>query len=311
MQRSIRVRWGNLKVGILLVFAFGVLFWASLTGTGTSIFDPKGLFTCYFNNVNGLLPGAPVWLSGVEVGNVKSIEFVNLDSLRQVKVTCRVSKSVWHQLTPGSQVQLGVIGFLGDKFVEIIPGLRGGDPIAEGDVIPTRESGSAERMFKEGELAMKEAGDIMSNLDDILARMNKGEGTLGKFSTDDAAYVLMTKLLTNLTALTSDLQKNQERIISSIERTSTAIGNISERVDQSTGTLGKIINDPKLYDPLAATSSSLDSIMLKMNNAEGSLGLMVNDSALYIEVTNLVTRVSNLITDIENNPKKYFKFSVF
>ena len=311
MQRSIRVRWGNLKVGLLLVFAFGILFWASLTGTGTSILDPKALFVCYFHNVNGLLPGAPVWLSGVEVGNVKSIEFVNLDSLRQVEVTCRATKSIWKQLTPGTQVQLGVIGFLGDKFVEIIPGLKGGDPIAEGGVIPTRDAGSAERMFKEGEVALQEAGDIMSNLDDILARMNRGEGTIGKLATEDEAYQQMTKLLANLTALTADLQKNQERIISSIEKTSNAIGNISERVDQSTGTLGKIINDPKLYDNLAATSASLDTIMHKMNTAEGTLGLMVNDSALYVEITNLVTRVGNLVTDMEKNPRKYFKFSVF
>src|SRR5574341_1035441 len=148
MQRSIRVRWGTLKVGILLVFAFGVLLWASLSGTGTSLFQPKGIFTCYFNNVNGLLPGAPVWMSGVEVGNVKDIEFVNLDSVRQVKVVCRAKKSVWNQLTPGTQVQLGTIGFLGDKYVEIIPGVKGGEPIKEGDIIPTRDAGSAERMFR-------------------------------------------------------------------------------------------------------------------------------------------------------------------
>jgi phospholipid/cholesterol/gamma-HCH transport system substrate-binding protein len=311
MQRSIRVRWGNLKVGLLLVFAFGILFWASLTGTGTSILDPKGLFVCYFHNVNGLLPGAPVWMSGVEIGNVKSIEFVNLDSLRQVKVICRAKKSIWSQLTPGTEVQLGTIGFLGDKFVEIIPGFKGGEPIPEGEVIPTRDAGSAERMFKEGEEALQEAGDIMQNLDGVLARMNRGEGTLGKLSADDEVYRQMTKLLANLTVITSDLQNNQERIISSIEKTSNAVGNLSEKVDQSTGTLGKIINDPKLYDNLAATSASLDTIMSKLNSAEGSLGLMVNDSALYIEITNLITRTSNLVTDIEKNPRKYFKFSVF
>jgi len=311
MQRSIRVRWGNLKVGLLLVLAFGVILWASLSGTGTSIFDPKRLFICYFNNVNGLLPGAPVWMSGVEVGNVRDIEFVNLDSLRQVKVVCRAKKLIWNQLTPGTEVQLGTIGFLGDKYVEIIPGLKGGEPIADGDVIPTRDAGSAERLFKEGELALSEAGDIMSNLDAILARMNRGEGTLGKLATEDEMYRQMTLLLTNLTAITTDLHKNQERIISSIEKTSNAVGNLSGKVDQSTGTLGKIINDPRLYDNLTATSARLDTIMSKLNASEGSLGLMVNDTALYVEVTNLISRISNLVTDIEKNPRKYFKISVF
>jgi len=132
MNRSIRVRWGSLKVGILLISAAAVLMWASLSGTGTSIFDSKDLFICYFNNVGGLLPGSPVWMSGVEVGNVKSIEFANLDSLRQVKVVCRTKTSVWSHLNKDARVQLGTIGFLGDKYVEIIPGLSGAPPIKSG-----------------------------------------------------------------------------------------------------------------------------------------------------------------------------------
>ncbi len=311
MQRSIRVRWGNLKVGLLLVIAFGVLLWASLSGTGTSIFDPKVFFVCYFNNVNGLLPGAPVWMSGVEVGNVRGIEFVNLDSLRQVKVVCRAKKSIWNQLTPGTQVQLGTIGFLGDKYVEIIPSLKPGEPLEEGGELPVRDAGSAERLFKEGELAMAEAGEIATNLNEIIARMNRGEGTLGKIATEDAFYVQMTKLLTNLTALTGDLQKNQERLVSSIERTSKAMSGISEKVDENTGTLGRIVNDPQLYENLTATTARLDTIMTKLNNSQGSLGLLVNDTALYVEITNLISRLNNLVTDIEKNPRKYLKFSVF
>ena len=311
MQRSIRVRWGNLKVGILLVIAFGVLLWASLSGTGTSIFQPKGLFVCYFTNVNGLLPGAPVWMSGVEIGNVKKIEFVNLDSAKVVKVTCRAKKSVWKQLTPGTLVQLGTIGFLGDKYVEIIPSLKPGEPLAEGGELPVRDAGSAERLFKEGEEAMAEAGSIMSNLDSIMMRINRGEGSLGKIATQDEFYVQMTKLMTNLTALTGDMQKNQERIVSSIERTSKAMSGISEKVDQNTGTLGRIVNDPQLYDNLTATTARLDTIMAKLNNSSGSMGLLVNDTALYVEVTNLLSRLNNLVADIEKNPRKYLKFSVF
>jgi len=38
---------------------------------------------------------------------------------------------------------------------------------------------------------------------------------------------------------------------------------------------------------------------------------VVNDDELYEEVKNLIVRIENLVTDIENNPRKYFKFSVF
>ena len=311
MNRSIRVRWGSLKVGILLISAASVLMWASLSGTGTSIFDSKDLFICYFNNVSGLLPGSPVWMSGVEVGNVKSIEFANLDSLRQVKVTCRAKTSVWAQLNKDTRVQLGTIGFLGDKYVEIIPGLNGAPPIESGGELVTIESGGMASMFEEGGNALSEAGTTMKNLNKLLERINKGEGTIGKMASDDELYNQMTLLLTNLTALTSDLQKNQERIISSIETTAKSLSSLSEKVDKSEGTLGKIISDPQLYDNLSATTARLDTIMNKINSAEGSMGMLVNDTALYVEITNLITRMSNLVADIEKNPRKYFKFSVF
>ena len=311
MNRSIRIRWGSLKVGLFLISAAAVLMWASLSGTGTSIFDSKDLFVCYFNNVSGLLPGSPVWMSGVEVGNVKSIEFANLDSLRQVKVVCRTKTSVWAHLNKDARVQLGTIGFLGDKYVEIIPGLNGAPPIKSGGELVVIESGGMAEMFEEGGNALSEASVTMSNLSDFLKRINQGEGTIGKMINDDELYLQMTLLLTNLTALTSDLQKNQERIISSIETTAKSLSSLSEKVDKSEGTLGKIINDPQLYDNVSATSARLDTIMNKINSAEGSMGLLVNDTALYVEIVNLLTRVSNMVSDMEKNPGKYFKFSVF
>ena len=51
--------------------------------------------------------------------------------------------------------------------------------------------------------------------------------------------------------------------------------------------------------------------MNKINSAEGSMGLLVNDTALYVEIVNLLTRVSNMVSDMVKNPGKYFKFSVF
>lgn len=311
MKNTIGVRWGNLRVGILLTIVIILLFWASLMGGGTSIFQSKGKFVCYFKNINGLLTGSPVWLAGVEVGNVKSVDFVNLDSLRQIKVVCKVRWSVWHVLTVGTKVQLGTIGLIGDKYIEILPGPVGGPPIKEWDVVPTHDPGDASSMFQAGEEALHKAGDLVANIDTLLGRMNRGEGTLGQIATNDELYVQLTRLSANLTRLVSDLQSNQERLIGSIERMANSIADLAEQVNENRGTLGKIISDPQLYDNLALSTARLDTIMNKINHAEGSMGMLVNDTALYVEVTNLMVRVNNLITDIEKNPRKYFKFSVF
>ncbi len=311
MRRSTITKWGDIKVGLVLVAGIAAMLWASLSGGGTSIFDTKDTFVCYFENVNGLVGGSPVWMSGVEVGNVKSVSFVNLGPGREVKVVCRVKKSVWHMLTDSSEVLLGTIGFLGDKYVEILPTAYTGKIIEPNDVIRTRDAGSVEAVMKTGEEAIVKAGSLITNLDSLLGRMNRGDGSLGKLATDDALHNNLTKLLANLTELTARLHANQERIVTSIETTAGAVSELTDKVHNNTGTLGKIVNDPALYDNLSATSAKLDSVMQRINAAEGSLGLFVSDTAFYIETVNLLTRVNNLVADIEQNPRRYFKFSVF
>ncbi|MBK7141234.1 MAG: MCE family protein [bacterium] len=311
MKRSIRVPFANLKVGLLLTFALAMGLWASFAGGGTSIFQEKEEYITYFRNVAGLLKGSPVWMAGVEVGNVKSIEFVNLDSMRQIEVRFRVSGKVHRMMTEGTEVQLGTIGFLGDKYIEVVPGTPGGPVIPNGSVILPRDVGEASAMFKEGQEAIQDVRSLTGGLDTLLKRMNRGEGTLGKLSVDSALYLNMTKLMSSLTLLTNDLQKNQERIVTSLEKTSNSVSALADKVNQGEGTLAKLVSDPALYDNLAATTAQLDSITTKLNQARGSLGLMVNDTAMYVQMVDLLGRVNTLVTDIQNDPRKYFKFSVF
>lgn len=311
MKRTVNVGWGNLKTGILLIVAIVLLFWASFTGGGSSIFEPKNQFVAFFGNVNGLLPGAPVWMSGVEVGNVKSVKFVNVSSDKQVQVVCRVERSVWHMVTEDATVHLGTIGFLGDKYVEVIPGSKDRPVLASGDTLETVPISDASALFESGEQAFDNVGGLARNLDTLLSRMNAGEGTLGQLATDAELYRNMTALLSNLTILTTDLQRNQERIVTSIEKTGNALERVSAQATENTGTLGRLMNDPHLYDNLAATSARLDTIMTYIQTADGTLGLMVRDTGLYVEMVNLLHRTNNLVADIERNPRKYLKFSVF
>ncbi len=62
---------------------------------------------------------------------------------------------------------------------------------------------------------------------------------------------------------------------------------------------------------IGTSAGRIDSILARVERGEGSAGALVKDDSLYIEIRNLVLRVENLVSDIEKNPRKYFKFSVF
>jgi phospholipid/cholesterol/gamma-HCH transport system substrate-binding protein len=54
-----------------------------------------------------------------------------------------------------------------------------------------------------------------------------------------------------------------------------------------------------------------DTLMTRLQEGTGTLGLLMGDSALYQEATLAVRELRTLIADIQENPRKYFKFSVF
>ena len=54
-----------------------------------------------------------------------------------------------------------------------------------------------------------------------------------------------------------------------------------------------------------------DSLVTRLRSRSGTIGLLVGDSTLYTETTRAVTQLQQLLADIQANPRKYFKFSVF
>jgi phospholipid/cholesterol/gamma-HCH transport system substrate-binding protein len=311
MKRTTKIKWGEIKVGFLIIVAVALLIWASFSGGGTSIFQSKVKYRAYFDNVNGLVAGSPVWVAGIEAGNVISVEFVNLDSARQIEAKFRVLNKVTNMITTDARVKLGTIGFIGDKYLEIIPGTLTNPRLEPESVIITEPSGDLNAVFAQGQEAVSDAGRLMTNLSEITDRVGKGQGFFGKLVTEDTLYTELTRLLSAMTVLIADIQRNQERITVSLENVSKNLNNVVTKVNENQGTLGRIISDPGLYNNLHSSAGRIDSILARIEDGRGTAGAMVNDDELYQEIRNLVVRIDNLVSDIEKNPRKYFKFSVF
>jgi len=54
-----------------------------------------------------------------------------------------------------------------------------------------------------------------------------------------------------------------------------------------------------------------DSLMTKLQQGNGTLGMLATDSTLYRETTKTMIQFRELLTDIQQHPKKYLKISVF
>jgi|WetSurMetagenome_2_1015567.scaffolds.fasta_scaffold99611_2 phospholipid/cholesterol/gamma-HCH transport system substrate-binding protein len=311
MKRTGIIKWGNIWIGVLVTFALIVVLYSSFRGGGTSIFESKDKLTAYFYTVNGLVKGAPVWLGGVEVGNVKAISFVNLDERRRIRVDVSLIKTAWPFVTADSRIKLGTIGFLGDKYLEIIPGSKGLPQLKPGDEIAIVDGAGLEALVDKAPQVTNRMDSLLIDLREIGGRISEGRGSAGKFVNDSSLYDNLTAALKQTTEVLADLRKNQDEILKRLNGTLANTQQVTAKIDGGTGSLGLLVNDRAVYDNLNRSSARLDSILARIEHGDGTAGALINDPNLYGDIRELVARVNNLISDIEKNPRKYFKFSVF
>jgi phospholipid/cholesterol/gamma-HCH transport system substrate-binding protein len=147
-----------------------------------------------FGFTNGIKVGAPVRFAGVDVGEVKRIDltFSPQEQKTNVEITCLLKKEA--RVPSDSQAWVNTLGLLGEKYVEIIPGknyndcLKTDQFITGNDPIPMNEIFGFFR-------------SIAADLDDAIAKIKDGQGTVGKLLNDDSIY-------TELEAFVSDVRRN-------------------------------------------------------------------------------------------------------
>jgi len=102
-------------IGIILIFIVVMAI-----GIEKGMTQPKFRVQTLFNEVGGLSVGAPIRLSGVNIGTVGHIDFLDekIDG-RGVQVTMNIFRRYRKQLEKASRVAIKTEGILGDKIIEI------------------------------------------------------------------------------------------------------------------------------------------------------------------------------------------------
>lgn len=310
MKRSGDIRWGELRLGLLIFVALAVFLWASIQG-GTNLFKKQYELHTEFSNVQGVVAGAPVWFQGVEVGTVKRLEFVARGDSSRVRISFTVNDRVWPMVRADSKVKIQALNLFGEKFMEVTPGSREAARVADGATLISERPTDVTELITRGEDIVDDLAATTADLRELMAKVKRGEGSLGKLANSEELYTNLNSTIVQVRTLTASLDRSQEAMKNSLTSVATSLDSVMTLVHSGDGSLGRLARDPALYDNLVRFSGHLDSTMARVERGEGSLGRLAKDDAAARNLEGALDRLNKLLADLQANPKKYFKFSVF
>ena len=329
----------DLAVGITVVVAIVVVIAAGLWLGQWSPGGSRDLATARFRTTGGVGVGDPVVLRGVKIGRVEAIRLADGE---WVEADLRLDRDA---PLPDQPIAIASSASLfGEWQVALLDaGQAPDDPevrrlLEEADHAGTTWPGAT--LPDIGQLtaqASRIAGDVASVTDRI-------EGLVDSTTVDDLrqSVVALRRSTERLAAFTERQTSALDRLVGNAASSSDGILRASghlettlARLDSSTssGEISALVADARaaaadlrvasgdtrlLAGSVAGERGRLvnvltnaDSLFTRLSRGEGTLGMLSRDSTLYREATLTVVQLRTLLADIQANPRRYFRFSVF
>ncbi len=241
-----------------------------LIGNRSSMFSSSIHVKSYFENVEGLRTGAPVRLSGLDIGSVDDINLMD-DTTGLVEVNMRIEEDAQHFLRLDSKAAIETEGLVGKKIVNITPGSPKFEIVSDGGVIQAKQQASMAQIIEETQSTIKYLNNITKDFSEIVTTINSGEGTIGKLIKDDKLYTatvditqsadrslnFITKRLDEITGVVAELGTDFESIITDLDTTLSAAKRIVVSIEKGEGALGALISDESTYDSIKTMVNNL------------------------------------------------------
>jgi phospholipid/cholesterol/gamma-HCH transport system substrate-binding protein len=262
----------SLRVGILMVLGISVLALAIFSiGGGLDTLEGSEELMAHFRHVNGLQTGAPVHLSGVNIGSVSSIRFPSDPRANYVIVRIRIIANAIARVRTDSVAKIESMGLLGDKFLLVTDGspdapsahagmlLQSQDPVNYASLLQSRGTTDVVANVLAISNSVRQLFDTINQGHGILAELIKGPANPQE---KPLTLASIRQTLDNVQELTAQLalmidridrgqgilgavmspRTNGQRVVANIASSTDSIRTATARLDQTSIQLGDLVS---------------------------------------------------------------------
>lgn len=302
MNLSRELKTAFFIIGCILVFIFGFSYLK-----GSSLLSKEKVVHALYDDVEGLVVGANVTISGMNVGKVRTIDFD--ENYDKIKVTFTLRDDL--VFSNQSVAQLYEAGLIGGKAIAILPQYDSTvESVADHDVLPSEiKPGLTELVNQQIAPLQDKIEGLLTSADSLFA----GVSNVMNYETQNNIKATLEGLaasVNNINALSSSVNSILEANEKGFASTLNNLDNATQNLTQLTDSLNQmpLVSTVKNFE---ATSAQLKKIIDGLESGEGSAGQLLNDKVLYDNLVTSSESLDALLTDLKEHPKRYVHFSIF
>ena len=282
----------EVQIALVAIFGLVILFFGMKFLKGLSIFSKGNTYVVVFDNVTGLSASSPVYVNGVKVGTVTSID---CDYTHPDKIVASVGLDEQLTLPQGTRAEI-VSDLLGNVKLELKLGDVTAARLAVGDTIV---GGMQSGLMSKATGMVPQIEKMLPKLDSILASVNAllADPTLSR------SLHNVEDITAGLTTTAGELNK----LTVSLNRQLPAIMSKADGVMANADTLTHSLNTLDLASTMAKVDQTLrnvEQMTAKLNSNEGTLGLLMRDAELYNNLNSTMAHADSLMIDLKNMPTR-------
>lgn len=292
----------EIEVGLTVLAAVGILLWGVTWLKEFQIQRSVRVWQVMFTQTGGLSSSDEVQVNGLKKGSVRAVHLTGDGVIVDLALSSEVT------LTRDSRVTIRNIGLMGEKVIAVDLRSTGG-AWTEKDTIP----GGYDKGLPE---VMGDVASTISAVTELTGKLATLVSATDK-SGDLSATMKNVRLTSEeLRGTVNESHRSLRTTLDNFAAASkTTKGLTTDREAQLSKAIGDFASAAEKLDRLSGRLDSLSAVMhsvtAKVDRGDGTLGRMVNDRKLYTDLAATVDSMRALITDVKKNPKRYFKVSVF
>ncbi|MBI6119812.1 MlaD family protein [Salegentibacter maritimus] len=295
----------NLKLGLLIIAGIIIFSLAIFSiGKKQNLFGDSILISSVFKNVNGLQLGNNVRYSGVNVGTVKDIKFLNDTA---ICVDMLINRETGSLIKYSSLATINSDGLVGSMVLNILPNSQAASrTIQEGDTLESLSQVATADMLNTLSQTNENAALLTADLLKITNSINAGEGVLGGLLKNDTLAKNLQQTTENLKELTHSTRMGINKIngiLNSVDFENSLAGLLlADSAAQHDFSV--IVKDLKISSSqIKAISTDLEIFSNDLTSEKGALNYIIKDTAFVDHLDNSMQNIEEATHRFNENMK--------